>query len=282
MPHRMLPRLSQKDFNLLQKLVNKKVGISIKPVRKDSLSIRLAPRLQKLGLTSYYAYYHHLLKPEGTKELRHLINIVTIDITDFFRGNQQVICLREHILPDLIQQKKLSNEKRIRIWSSGCSTGQEAYSMAMLINEMAGIDTSWDIKFLATDINTYSLKTAYLGRYSKKQVKDIPSEYLKKYFRKKLVGEEEIFQIKEVLKKKIAFRRLNLLMSINRLKGPIDIIFCRNVMIYFDNQTRKRVSDQFYRLLSPKGYLCLGIPESLLGIDNRFKLIESSIYRKNE
>jgi len=105
MPHRMLPRLSQKDFNLLQKLVNKKVGISIKPVRKDSLSIRLAPRLQKLGLTSYYAYYHHLLKPEGTKELRHLISIVTIDITEFFRGNQQVICLREHILPDLIQQK---------------------------------------------------------------------------------------------------------------------------------------------------------------------------------
>lgn len=261
--------------------MNRKVGISIKPRKIDILSIRLADRLQKLGLTSYHAYYRHLLKPEGTKELQHLINIVTIDITEFFRGNQQLIYLREHILPDLIQQKKLSNEKRIRIWSSGCSTGQEAYTIAMLINEMAGIDTSWDIKFLATDINTYSLKIAYLGRYSKKRVKDIPSKYLKKYFRKELVGGKEIFQIKEVLKKKIIFRRLNLLMSINKLKGPIDIIFCRNVMIYFDNRTRKRVSDQFYRLLSPKGYLCLGIPESLIGIDNRFKLMESSIYRKS-
>ncbi len=277
----MLPRLSQKDFNLLQKLVNRKVGISIKPRKIDILSTRLANRLQKLGLTSYHAYYRHLLKPEGTKELRHLINIVTIDKTEFFRGNQQLIRLREHILPDLIQQKKLSNEKRsIRIWSSGCSTGQEAYSIAMLINE-TGIDTSWDIKFLATDINTYSLKIAYLGRYSKKQVEDVPDKYLQKYFHKKSVGKEEIFQIKEVLKKKIIFRRLNLLMSINRIKGPIDIIFCRNVMIYFDNQTRKRVSDQFYRLLSPKGYLCLGIPESLLGIDNRFELMESSIYCKN-
>ncbi|MCK4620278.1 MAG: hypothetical protein KAT52_10055, partial [Desulfobacterales bacterium] len=126
-----------------------------------------------------------------------------------------------------------------------------------------------------------SLKIAYLGRYSKKQVADIPSKYLKKYFHKESVGEEESFQIKEVLKKKLIFRRLNLLMSINRIKGPVDMIFCRNVMIYFDGRTRKMISDQFYHLLDPKGYLCLGLSESLFGIDDRFKLIESSIYRKN-
>ena len=141
----------------------------------------------------------------------------------------------------------------------------------MLVNEMAGIDMSWDIKILATDINTYSLKIAYLGRYSKKQVKDVPAKYLKKYFNKELLGQEEFFQIKELLKKRLIFRRLNLLMSINRIKGPVDMIFCQNVMI----------SDQFYRLLGPKGYLSLGLSESLFGIDDRFKLIESSIYRKN-
>ena len=279
MPHRMLPQLSEKDFNLFQKLVKKKVGISVRPGKKNILGVKLAHRLRQLGLTSYFAYYRYLLKPEGIKELRYLVNTVTIDKTEFFRGERQFKFLREHILPELIRQK--NKKKRIRIWSSGCSTGQEPYSIAMLVNEMAGIDISWDIKILATDINTDSLKFAYLGRYSKKQVADIPSNYLKKYFYKESAGEEESFQIKEGLKKKLIFRRLNLLMSINRIKGPVDMIFCRNVMIYFDARTRKMISDQFYRLLEPKGYLCLGLSESLLGIDDRFKLMETAIYSKN-
>jgi chemotaxis protein methyltransferase CheR len=275
----MLQQFSEKDFNLFQKLVKSKVGISVRPGKKNILGVKLAHRLRQLGLTSYFAYYRYLLKPEGIKELQHLANTVTIDTTEFFRGKRQFKLLREHILPGLIRQK--NKKKRIRIWSSGCSTGQEPYSIAMLINEMAGIDMSWDIKILATDINTYSLKIAYLGRYSKKQVEDVPAKYLKKYFYKELVGQEEFFQIKELLKKRLIFRRLNLLMSINRIKGPVDMIFCQNVMIYFDAGTRKMLSDQFYRLLGPKGYLSLGLSESLLGIDDRFKLIESSIYRKN-
>ena len=279
MPHRMLQQFSEKDFNLFQKLVKSKVGISIRPGKKNILGVKLAHRLRQLGLTSYFAYYRYLLKPEGIKELQHLANTVTIDTTEFFRGKRQFKLLREHILPELIRQK--NKKKRIRIWSSGCSTGQEPYSIAMLVNEMAGIDMSWDIKILATDINTYSLKIAYLGRYSKKQVEDVPAKYLKKYFYKELVGQEEFFQIKELLKKRLIFRRLNLLMSINRIKGPVDMIFCQNVMIYFDAGTKEMISDQFYRLLGPKGYLSLGLSESLFGIDDRFKLIESSIYRKN-
>ncbi|MBU4419501.1 MAG: hypothetical protein KKH84_00670 [Proteobacteria bacterium] len=279
MPHKILPLFSKKDFNLIQRLVKSKVGILIRPGKQNILGIKLAPRLQQLGLKSFSAYYRYLLKPEGEKELRHLVNTVTVDKTEFFRGDLHFELLRKSILPELLKQK--NNEKRIRIWSSGCSTGQEPYSIAIIANEVLGANRDWDIKFLATDINTDSLKIACLGRYSKKQVKDIPSKYLKKYFRKELVGEEEIFQIKEVIKKKIIFRRLNLLMSINRIKGPIDMIFCRNVMIYFDNQARKMIADQFYRLLEPKGYLCLGLSESLVGIDNRFKIVESSIYRKN-
>ena len=279
MPHRMLQQFSEKDFDLFQKLVKSKVGISVRPGKKNILGMKLAHRLRQLGLTSYFAYYRYLLKPEGIKELQHLANTVTIDTTEFFRGKRQFKLLREHILPELIRQK--NKKKRIRIWSSGCSTGQEPYSIAMLVNEMAGIDMSWDIKILATDINTYSLKIAYLGRYSKKQAEDVPAKYLKKYFHKELVGQEEFFQIKEFLKKRLIFRRLNLLMSINRIKGPVDMIFCQNVMIYFDAGTRKMISDQFYSLLGPKGYLSLGLSESLFGIDDRFKLIESSIYRKN-
>jgi len=279
MPRRMLPQLSEKDFNFFQKLVKSEVGISIRPGRRNILGMKLAHRLRQLGLTSYLAYYRYLLKPEGIKELRYLVNTVTIDTTEFFRGERQFKFLREHILPELIQQK--NKKKRIRIWTSGCSTGQEPYSIAILVNEMAGIDISWDIKILATDINTYSLKIAYLGRYPKKNIADVPAKYLKKYFHKELVGQEEFFQIKELLKKRVIFRRLNLLMSINQIRGPVDMIFCRNVMIYFDTRTRKMISDQFYHLLGPKGYLCLGLSESLLGIDDRFKSIGSGIYCKN-
>jgi len=279
MPHRLNPQFSKKDFNLIQRLVQSQIGILIKPGKQNFLGIKLAPRLRQLGLTSFSAYYRYLLTPEGIPELRYLVNIVAIDKTEFFRGERQFQLLRQSVLPELIQENK--SDKRIRIWSSGCSTGQEPYSIAIIVHELLGDKMFWDIKILASDIKTNALKIAYLGQYSKKQVHDIPSSYLKKYFRKKRIREKEVFQIKEVLKKNIIFRRLNLLMSMNVITGPVDMIFCRNVMIYFDQRTRKMISDQFYQLLRPKGYLCMGLSESLVGIDTRFKLVESAIYRKN-
>jgi len=242
------------------------------------LGLKLSRRLQHIGFSSYSDYYHYLLRPEVARELRHLINIITIDQTDFFRGKQQLELLHKRILPEIVWRKM--EKKRIRIWSSGCSTGQEPYSLIMLVYEMANVDISWDIKMLATDVNTCSLKIAYLGKYRADQVAEIPPTYLAKYFRKERSGGEDVFCIKKNLKERLIFRRLNLLMSANLLKGPIDMIFCRNVMIYFDSATKKKVTDQFYHLLEPKGYLCLGLSESLLGIDDRFELIERAIYRK--
>jgi len=244
------------------------------------LGLKLSRRLQHIGFSSYSDYYHHLIKPGEKRELKHLINIITIDQTGFFRGKQQLDILRERILPEIVWRK--IEKKRIRIWSSGCSTGQEPYSLIMLVCELDNIDISWDIKMLATDVNTYSLKIAYLGKYRADQVTEIPPAYLAKYFRKESVGGKEVFWIKESLKKSLIFRRLNLLMSANRLKGLMDLILCRNVMIYFDPATKKKIVDQFYRLLEPEGYLCLGLSESLFGIDDRIELIEKAIYRKKE
>lgn len=278
--HRILSEISEKDFDLFRSLVKKDVGISIRQGKKKMFGLKLSRRLQDLGLSSYIDYYRYLLKPEGMRELRHLINSVTIGQTSFFRGEKQFEILRKRILPEVIRRK--IEKKRIRIWSSGCSTGQEPYSLAMLVYEMDNVDISWDIKILASDANTYSLKIAYLGEYKGDQVAGVPPAYLAKYFHKESKGGEEIFRVKESLKERLIFRRLNLPMSINRLKGPIDLIFCCNVMIYFDSATRKKVTDQFYNLLEPKGCLCLGLSESLLGIDDRFSLIERAIYRKKE
>ncbi|MBC8199649.1 MAG: hypothetical protein H8E80_06345 [Desulfobacteraceae bacterium] len=278
MQHKILSEISEKDFDLFRSLVKREVGIFIRQEKRKLLGLKLSRRLQDLGLSSYFDYYHYILKPEGAKELQRLVNIITIDQTSFFRGEKQFEILRKRILPEVIQRK--IEKKRIRIWSSGCSTGQEPYSLAMLIYEMDNVDMSWDIKILATDANTRSLKIAYLGRYRGDQVAEVPPAYLTKYFHKESRGGEEVFRIKESLKKTLIFRRLNLLMSINQLKGPIDLILCRNVMIYFDSATKKKVTDQFYNLLGPKGCLCLGLSESLFGIDDRFALIGRAIYRK--
>ena len=278
MQYRILSEISEKDFDLFRSLIKKEVGISLRHSKKKMLGLKLSRRLQDLGLSSYFDYYHYILKPESVKELQCLVNIITIDQTSFFRGEKQFELLRERILPELVQRK--TEKKRIRIWSAGCSTGQEPYSLAMLVYEMDNVDISWDIKILATDANTYSLKIAYFGRYESDQVSDVPSDHLIKYFRREISEGEEAFRIKKSLKERLIFRRLNLLVSINQLKGPIDLIFCRNVMIYFDSATKKRIIDQFYQLIEPEGYLCLGLSESLLGIDDRFSLIEKAIYRK--
>lgn len=278
MRHKILPEISEEDFDLFRSLVKNRLGISIRQRKKKIFSLKLSRRLQELGLSSYIDYYRYLFKPEGARELRYLINLVTIDQTSFFRGEEQLEILRKRILPKVIQRK--TKEKRIRIWSSGCSTGQEPYSLAMLLYEMDNVDMSWDIKILASDANTYSLKIAYLGKYSREQVAKVPKVYLAKYFHKERKEGEEIFRVKENLKKILIFRRLNLLMFINKLKGPIDMIFCRNVMIYFDLETKKKIIDQFLSLLEPGGFLCLGLSESLLGINDRFDLIERAIYRK--
>jgi chemotaxis protein methyltransferase CheR len=150
----------------------------------------------------------------------------------------------------------------------------------MLVYEMNDVDLSWDIKILASDANVCSLKIAYSGEYNAEQVDRVPPDYLVKYFSRKKINGKEIFQIKNTLKEKLIFRRLNLMVSIKRLAGPIDLIFCRNVLIYFDFTAKKEIINQFYDLLEPKGYLCLGTSESLLGIDDRFYQKGRAIYQK--
>lgn len=276
----MPTELSEQNFNLFCKLIKKEVGISLRPTKRNILGPKLAYRLQRLEIPSYLAYYRYLLKPEGLSELRHLINIVTINETDFFRGTVLFELLQKKIIPEIIRRNNSS--KRVRIWSSGCSSGQEPYSIAMLLEEIGICDPYWNVKILATDINTSSLKTAFHGKYSLRKVAGIPSDYLTKYFYKEIIIDDENYRVKDTIKKKILFRRLNLLKSLHRVNGPIDLILCRNVLIYLDHTARKQIINNFHRLLGPKCYLCFGGSESPLGVDNRFHLIDSGVYQKSD
>ncbi len=275
----MVHDLSESEFELFRHLIKKHVGISFSRAKKATLQRRLASRLSHLGLTSYNAYYRYLLhNKEGGLELRQLINAITVDQTAFFRHTKQFELLANLLLPQVAAQKKIT--RKLRIWSAGCATGEEAYSIAMEVNEMFKGDAAWDIKILASDIDTDDLKFAYKGKYSRECVQQIPVEYLR-YFRKGSGKDTGFFLVREVLRKKLLFRRLNIVHFDFSFESPVDIIFCRNVMIYFDAEVKKKLIDSFFCVLERHGFLLLGSSESLIGIDERFALVGHSIYQKS-
>jgi chemotaxis protein methyltransferase CheR len=275
----MISPLSQREFELFKNLIKKHAGISFSHRNMPTLQRKLASRINHLGFDSYRAYYHYLLRDkDGGWELRQLINRITIDQTSFFRHPKQFEHLANIILPQIARQEKTT--KRLRIWSAGCATGEEAYSLAIVVNEMfEGMD-GWDIKILASDIDTDALKFAYKGLYPGRSIEEIPEEYLKKYFIECMGEDKGFYLVKEELKKNIIFRRLNFIGPKFPFSSPLDIIFCRNVMIYFDAQLKKDLIENFYDLLAVDGFLCLGAAESLVGIDDRFALVGHSTYQK--
>ena len=275
----MVDCLSEKEFELFRHLVKKHTGISFTRTKKAILQRKLASRVNSLGLESYGEYYLYLLRDkEGGWELRQLINTITVDQSAFFRHPKQFELLANVVLPQVAIQKNTT--KKVRIWSAGCATGQEAYSVAMVVNEMFKEDHTWDIRILASDIDTDALKLAYKGLYPKKSIQQIPTEYLNRYFIKGTGKDSEFFLVREALKKRLLFRRLNFVDFDFPFRSPVDIIFCRNVMIYFDIEVKKRLIDNFFRLLERDGFLCLGASESLIGVDGRFASVGHFTYQK--
>ena len=274
-----MTELSEQEFNLFRRLIKKEVGISLRPAKRYMLGLKLAGRLQHLEIPSYISYYRFLLRPEGSGELHQFIDIVTINETGFFRNTFLFKLLQEKILPEII--KRNNSSKQIKIWSCGCSTGQEPYSIAILLEEIGITEPDWKPKILATDVNLLSLKTAFAGTYISHKMSGIPSTYLDKYFHKQRLGNDEYYTVKDNVKKKILFRRLNLIKSMHHISGPIDLILCRNVLIYLDQRTRLQTIDRFHRLLGPDRFLCLGGSESLPAFDSRFHSIGSGIYQKS-
>lgn len=272
----MSPVLPEIEFELFRNFLKKKTGITIRPSKRRAFSRKLVKRVKALGMTSFTTYYRMLKSEDGANELRILINQVTIDLTRFFRGDSQFALLASDILPGIMRNN--NSTRCIRVWSAGCSRGHESYSLAMMIREAARETITWDIKILATDIDSDSLKFAHRGRYNSEEMANVPDEYIEKYFRVDNKSGYGVF--KDLLKKNVVFRRLNLLEFPYPLRGPMDMIFCRNVMIYFSPTSKKKIMNEFLRLLPAGGYLCLGSAESLLGIDDRFSLIGHAVYRK--
>jgi chemotaxis protein methyltransferase CheR len=274
--------LSSEDFGLFQKLLIETSGHNFEESRKQTLHQALWQRLQYRGYDSYEQYYN-LLKyhPEGYFEIRELLDLITIGETYFFRNKAQFDVLMKFVLPEIVQRKERSWDKCFRAWSAGCSRGDEAYSIVMALMEVLPSYKEWSLCILGTDINRNGLACSKEAIYGEKDISHLPKEYLSKYFN--IQGSSYILnpEVREL----VQFEYHNLAKDpfMHEKMQNLDIIFCRNVTIYFDPQTTRRVIDNFYNCLCQEGYLFLGHAETLWQITNTFESVEfpqSFIYRK--
>ncbi|MGI9491216.1 MAG: CheR family methyltransferase [Geminicoccaceae bacterium] len=266
--------LSKVDFSSIRDRVYELSGICLGDQKFDLVYSRLTRRLRALGLTDFKSYLKHLDGPEGAAELEFMLNALTTNLTSFFREAHHFDHLKNTALESCLAGQR-GQDRRLRLWSSACSTGEEPYSIAMTLQESSIDFSRVDLRILATDLNTEVLGQAALGQYSAQVMAKCPEAY-RSYFTLRPDGGG---QAKASIRDLISFRQLNLL-GHWPMKGPFDIVFCRNVLIYFDTETKCRLVDRFVDILKPEGWLYLGHSESASGDHPKLELIGQTIYRK--
>jgi chemotaxis protein methyltransferase CheR len=270
-------RLSDKEFKFICQFVYDTAGIVLNDTKREMVYRRLTRIIRERSLSSFHAYYQ-LLKLNPEQEKSYFINAITTNLTSFFREEHHFDFLLKTELPYLIKKNK--NDKRIRIWSSASSTGEEPYSIAITLCEgLKNYLSSWDIKVLATDIDSDVLSKGKTGIYDKRRIEEIPERYKKIYFSKGTGLNDSKVKVLSNLQKLLTFKQLNLLHEWP-MKGPFDIIFCRNVIIYFDKKTQQELFERYYEILAPGGLLILGHSENLGSYQKYFENVGRTVFRK--
>lgn len=269
--------LSDSEFELLRKLVYEETGIKLAEVKRQMLRSRLSKRLRALNMDSFRDYYN-LLRNDHTAaaEMTDFINAVTTNKTDFYREPHHFEFITSDIIPRIERSRRSLN-----IWHAGCSTGEEPYTLSIALHESLPKPETWTIRQLASDIDTNVLEHARRGVYDLERLDPIPQALKKRYFLRGKGEKSNLAQIKPELAEWMTFRKINLLAEPWPFGSNtcFDIIFCRNVMIYFDKPTQQRLIERFSQYLAPDGYLFIGHSESLLGISGGFKSLGKTIYR---
>lgn len=268
--------LGDREFNFIRTVVEKNTGIVLASSKKQLVQGRLSRRIRELGLGGF-ADYCELVKSGGPEELVGLINSITTNVTAFFRENHHFEALASVMLPEALARNERT--RRLRIWSAACSSGEEPYCIAMTALESIPNLSRWDFKILATDIDSDILDTAARGDYPMERLNGISDERKRRWFIPGVGEREGLVRVRPELQTPITFRTLNLIGEWP-MQGPFDVIFCRNVMIYFDQNTRDRLLSRYARMLADGGYLCLGHSESIPPQHAHFKLVGRTIYRK--
>lgn len=266
--------LTDKEFEQFQSLIFQQVGIKLDTPKKPLLVSRLSKRLRELDLASFQAYYDCVSQEGGEEELTRLLDLISTNKTDFYREPVHFDFLRNHVLPEA------QGTKALRVWSSASSSGEEPYTIAMTLCDALPDIRRWDIKILASDISTRVLAKAASGMYEEERVRQLPKDLVLRHFLCGKGVQAGRYKVRPEVAKYVVFRRINLMDSTFPIRSALDVIFCRNVMIYFDRPTQAKLMEKFFRYLRPGGYLFIGHSESLQWIEHQFTYLRPTIYQK--
>jgi len=266
--------LSDAEFDQVRALVHAKTGISLSNAKRELVYGRLVRRLRALQIGTFSEYID-LVANEHPEEIEHFINAITTNLTSFFREPHHFEYLAQTILPALVKANVA--RRKIRIWSSACSTGEEPYSIAMTLRDCASVWSGFDIRVLATDLDTNCVAHGKRGVYSMDRVRELPDSLVQRWF--DTGPEPDTVKVKPEVAAMVSFGQLNL-MDPWPIKGPLDIIFCRNVVIYFDKDTHRKLFNRMADLQREGSYLFLGHSETLFKVSTRYELVGRTIYRR--
>lgn len=265
--------MSDDDFQFIVRLIAQRAGIALSEIKRNLVYSRLARRLRALQLDSFSAYCQVLADDEDG-ELEHFVNALTTNLTSFFREPKHFEYLEHTLLP---AWRRGTDSKSLRIWSAGCSTGEEPYSLAMTVD--ATMPDHRDVRILATDLDSSVIARARTGIYDIERVQALASPALKQWFQRGTGERNHQVRVRPGIRERVTFRQLNL-MEPWPMRKPFDIIFCRNVVIYFDRDTQRRLFDRFAQQLKPGGHLFVGHSETLHKVSDRFRLLGNTIYQR--
>ncbi|MDO9632887.1 MAG: protein-glutamate O-methyltransferase [Humidesulfovibrio sp.] len=273
-----LMRMNDRIFERFSEFIKTELGIKMPASKKTLLEARLQKRLRELCMGSHEEYCEYLFSPSGMEEeLSNLVDVVTTNTTDFFREPKHFDLLSSTVLPDLHARK--GSSRSVNIWSAGCSSGEEPYTLSMVLSEFGRVSPGFSFSILATDISTQVLRMAVRAIYPEAKIAPIPVECRKRYLLRSKDRSKKVVRISQEARSHVRFRRLNFMEEFS-FDGQLDIIFCRNVVIYFDRQTQETLFSRFCRKLSPGGYLFIGHSESLAGMDLPLELVAPTVYRR--
>src|SRR5712692_4807875 len=270
---------SEADFRSLAKIAREQTGIALSDAKRDLVYGRLSRRLRALGLSSFRQYRDYLEGDDGEREIERFINSISTNHTKFFREQHHFAHFAPNVAGAFVHATNGASGGRLRIWSAGCSTGEEPYTIALVLRREIADMTRHDVKILATDIDTDVLAKASWGEFSAEALDNIPDPFCR-YLQQTDGSNGAAIKVAQDVRSLITFRALNLVETWP-VKGPFDAIFCRNVMIYFDAPTKSKLIERFIRLIKPGGFLYIGHSESLLGSHPGLQLMGRTIYRRD-
>lgn len=271
-------QMTNDDFNRLSDFVYKQSGIKMPPVKKVMLQSRLQKRLRELKITSFKDYADYVFSEQGQKnEIIHMLDVVSTNKTDFFREPVHFDFLNSTVLPEFMEK---SSNYNLKVWSAGCSSGEEPYTIAIVLSEFKSKNQKFDYSILGTDISSKILQDAATAIYKEERIANIPLELKKKYFLRSKDRDKRTVRVVKELRAKAKYSRLNFMSDVYNLPEMFDVIFCRNVLIYFNRETQEHVINKLCTKLKSGGYLFIGHSESIIGMDVPLNQIKPTIFKR--